>query len=227
METARVHYEIIMALEQQGYGSCVCYDGFIAMERASILVLIINLLCFDIHNHDVIHREWDREQSDTLFICVLQKNNCFIQKRQRLLLFSTCSVESLSSGSMIEPEVSGRWMFALAQEAALLPVLLPAFSSSLFSVVVLQVVLALLVVLEEGWWRVFAGQGEWVPSTLPLLAVFVFFELFSSPSNSEGTVAPIHWPPAHPQYLCVSVCVMSICCQITQWLTPLPWKVST
>ena len=57
METARVHYEIIMALEQQGYGSCVCYDGFIAMERASILVLTINLLCFDIHNHDVIHRE--------------------------------------------------------------------------------------------------------------------------------------------------------------------------
>ena len=61
---------------------------------------------------------------------------------------------------MIELEVSGRWMFALAQEAAFLPVLLPAFSSSLFSVVVLQVVLALLVVLEEGWWRVFAGQGE-------------------------------------------------------------------
>ena len=57
METARVHNEIIMALEQQGYGSCVCCDGFTAMERASILVLIINLLCFDIHNHDVIHRE--------------------------------------------------------------------------------------------------------------------------------------------------------------------------
>ena len=51
-------------------------------------------------------------------------------------------------------------MFALSQVAALLPVLSPAFFSSLFSVVALQVVPALLVVLEEGWWRVFAEQEE-------------------------------------------------------------------
>ena len=69
-------------------------------------------------------------------------------------------MESLSSGSMIEQEVSDCWMFALSQVAALLPVLPPAFFSSLFSVVVLQVVPALLVALEEGRWRVFAEQEE-------------------------------------------------------------------
>ena len=47
----------------------------------------------------MIEREREREQLDTLFIytpvCVLQINNCFIQKRQQLWLFSMCSVESL------------------------------------------------------------------------------------------------------------------------------------